>query len=624
MTEHNQEVWMYAKRKDIRQVCVFVSFTFIPFADTFTWTQSFTMKITHTTTLFIAVITVFDCSKVTWFKAQKICRDMNQSITLHKNESDKYYWTGLYNRTSHWIKIIGCYSESILQYSNYTLPFVSSLFQCQEYCLQQSTDKFAVQGSKCVCLSPNFDATENQLPSSECTYTCGNSTLLSTECGGNLTVNVFFTDMTDLNTRINCISLECGTTPIFVKFHDCNASLPQLCSTTTLDNSTQYANWTKSMGFCKENGTYLAGNFNLSNATSACFEYAHTSPRWIGAFRENYYNTDQGQQIEESDQRFFNSCQRCKLANGAPTCEFVGCGDKSNKSEVICSETKEVTVPISDTTFRSTTPKETTEMYVSDITKEKTTEITTEKATRTTTEITTGITTEITTGGNTGGTTGSFDTSKKKFSDSIEDNSAVPIAVSVVLVLLAMAGCVIAIVIYKRRKNVLQEKETKSAYCPPANKKSERCSDTKTFDNTNYFVLQRPNSTYELADNFKLELESPYNEAEEGTYDHLGEKRVRKKHDDDTYNHASSADLSDLSDYDVANRKHLNNEDTTYDHTGVGNDSYGKVKSDLSDYDVANREHRNEEDSTYDHTGVDSHGNYNSTQMNETDYSELS
>lgn len=39
MTDNNQEVWiwMYAKRKDIRQVCVFVSFTFIPFADKFTW-----------------------------------------------------------------------------------------------------------------------------------------------------------------------------------------------------------------------------------------------------------------------------------------------------------------------------------------------------------------------------------------------------------------------------------------------------------------------------------------------------------------------------------------------------------------------------------------------------------
>lgn len=107
-------------------------------------TQSFTMEITHATTLFIAVITgektvftnfnkevwlqliwdnyllfmvffmvslVFNCStqqnSVTWFEAQSICRDMNQSITVHKNESADYYWTGLYERTSHWIKIIG-------------------------------------------------------------------------------------------------------------------------------------------------------------------------------------------------------------------------------------------------------------------------------------------------------------------------------------------------------------------------------------------------------------------------------------------------------------------------------------------------------------------------------------
>lgn len=62
----------------------------------------------------------------------------------------------------------------------------------------------------------------------------------------------------------------------------------------SLDSATINDNWTTSMGFCKENGTYLAGNFNLSNATSACFGYNHTSPRWIGAFRENYLNTDQG------------------------------------------------------------------------------------------------------------------------------------------------------------------------------------------------------------------------------------------------------------------------------------------------------------------------------------------
>eukprot|EP00105_Crassostrea_gigas_P024273 XP_011444475.2 PREDICTED: uncharacterized protein LOC105340218 isoform X1 [Crassostrea gigas] len=359
-----------------------------------------------------------------------------------------------------------------------------------------------------------------------------------------------------MTTENHCMSLQCGNYPTFLTY-ECVDFLPPLCSTSILVNSTIINwSWTQSMKICKMNDTYLLGNINLSNVTSACLGNKHESPYWIGIFREKYFNTDQGQPIEQSARKFFNKCQRCKLNNeGAPECELVGCEKNLKKSAVICSEQSVAT--------------------------------------------------------------------ESSESLSSTDNSTIPIAVSVVLVLFLIAGCVIAIIIYKRRKNA-QEKETKSAYCPPANKESERCSDTKTFNNTNYFVLQRPNSTYQLADNSKLELESPYNEAEEGTYNHLGEKRVRKKHDDDTYNHASSAELSDLSDYDVANRKHLNNEDNTYDHTGVGNDSYGKFKSDLSDYDVANREHRNEEDSTYDHTGVDSHGKYNSTQMNETDYSELS
>lgn len=72
------------------------------------------------------------------------------------------------------------------------------------------------------------------------------------------------------------------------------------CLIFSLDSSTikLNTNWTNSMRFCKKNGTYLAGNFNLSNAISACIGYAHTSQRWIGAFRENYFNTDQGNQFK--------------------------------------------------------------------------------------------------------------------------------------------------------------------------------------------------------------------------------------------------------------------------------------------------------------------------------------
>lgn len=66
-----------------------------------------------------------------------------------------------------------------------------------------------------------------------------------------------------------------------------------------LDNSTTNMNWTNGMGFCKENGTYLVGNLNLSNATSACFGHVYIDPRWIGAFREKYLNTDKGNQFKE-------------------------------------------------------------------------------------------------------------------------------------------------------------------------------------------------------------------------------------------------------------------------------------------------------------------------------------
>lgn len=52
------------------------------------------------------------------------------------------------------------------------------------------------------------------------------------------------------------------------------------------------------MGLCKKNGTYLAGNINLSNLSSACAGHIHTTPYWIGVFREKYFNTDQGNEFK--------------------------------------------------------------------------------------------------------------------------------------------------------------------------------------------------------------------------------------------------------------------------------------------------------------------------------------
>lgn len=48
------------------------------------------------------------------------------------------------------------------------------------------------------------------------------------------------------------------------------------------------------MRICKMNDTYLLGNINLSNVTSACLGHEHGAPYWIGIFKEKYLNTDQG------------------------------------------------------------------------------------------------------------------------------------------------------------------------------------------------------------------------------------------------------------------------------------------------------------------------------------------
>lgn len=69
-------------------------------------------------------------------------------------------------------------------------------------------------------------------------------------------------------------------------------------------------------------------------------------------------------------------------------------------------------------------------------------------------------------------------------------------------------------------------------------------------------------------------VESPYNEAEDGTYDHLGNKDARKAPAEDIYNHMTCAESLDLSDYDITNHKSLNRDDNTYDHAGVGDSSY--------------------------------------------------
>lgn len=500
---------------------------------------------------FLITLTAISLSKsITWFEAQTKCRERNQSLTLWRNKSTNFYWTGIYKKRSHWIKIIGCYNSSDIQTAeNKEIDLsISSPPLCQEHCLQENNKLFAVQNNTCICLPDGFDSSKNQLASSVCTYTCSNDKLLSTECGGESAFNVFLTDTTNLNVNSKCLSLQCGADPKFLN-NACNNSLITICSSLEADNTT-YTTWMKNKENCKVKGYYPLGNLTLSNITMACSESNHnnTSPRWIGVVHEVNKTEDQGQLITKSDQIFVKRCLKCLFneRTQTPQCENEFCG--INLANTIYCSKEDLTIPLpenANTSYSETTRTPSTSLY-------ETTPIV------------------------------SIDAEK------IGSNGGAIIIVPVVIVILLLSVFAVAIVLYIRRKKQLQEKQAVGGRSSPTNG-SKNYSNVENHTENNYFVLQKSNPSYELAVGCIVGSESPYNEAEDGTYDHLGNKDARKTPAKDIYNHTSGAELPDMSDYDVTNHKRPNKEDNTYDHAGVGDSSYGhfdlqQIKE--SDYSV--------------------------------------
>ena len=54
------------------------------------------------------MVVLLEISPLNWFEAQEQCRDRG-GLTHTKNESDRSYWTGEYERITPWIKIKGLY-----------------------------------------------------------------------------------------------------------------------------------------------------------------------------------------------------------------------------------------------------------------------------------------------------------------------------------------------------------------------------------------------------------------------------------------------------------------------------------------------------------------------------------
>lgn len=527
------------------------------------------MKSIYVINLFIAALPglCWSMAGLTWFEAQRKCKNNNQSLTLSTNKSMHFYWTGFYNRTSHWIKILGCYNASRLQFKNTIKSRKPTLPHCQEHCLQKKILEFAVQGNSCICLPNGFEDSKSRLHSSFCNYTCDKSLLMSSECGGESAVNIFSTDTSILDIESHCLSLQCGTDSKLVN-NDCELYLPVICSNrkiaspfftgsspTTNDN----LNWRLGMNHCKSNGLYLMGKINLTEIVSECKNFENT-PRWIGAVKESYTSFDQGNDITESKQMFI-SCQQCKMMkNGIHhTCEYVLCTEKL-KSGVYCSEITHTSTPFPEITTKATViPKKTatTIFYTPESTDSN---VTLYKTSSSYQHVQTGK-----------------DLKETESSRSSKDGSTVGTVIPVVVVIVVLGCCAVAVVFYLRRLKNKQENDNNIKSV--STMENENYTSIESHDVHRNFILQQSNPTYQLADDAILGSESPYKEAEDGTYDHLGDNNARKKTVEGIYNHASSAKLSDLSDYDIANRKPLNEKDNDYDHARVGHNTYGQYNS---------------------------------------------
>lgn len=188
------------------------------------------------------------------------------------------------------------------------------------------------QAERCICLSNSFDNFENQLLPLNCTYTCNESGLLSTECGGESAFNVFLTDTTDLTVKSRCLSLQCGDYPIFSD-HGCGDSLRSICIKPVDDNTTAKS-WNQMKEYCKDIGVYPIGNLTLLKTTMACTESMHENPTplWIGIVKDLYQNEDQGQLIPTSEQISIKRCMKCRFdyTTKVPDCQYNRCNDKLN------------------------------------------------------------------------------------------------------------------------------------------------------------------------------------------------------------------------------------------------------------------------------------------------------
>ncbi|XP_048742224.2 uncharacterized protein LOC125655765 isoform X2 [Ostrea edulis] len=456
----------------------------------------------------------------TWYGAQKTCQEKNDSLTIQKTESDEYYWMGYHKKISSWIKLIGCYSDQDIPNKNtkHFNMFNSSAGLCQEYCTSDGYAYFAVKSRRCHCLMV-LPTTHSTKPL--CSFGCDNKfdDKLSTECGGDTAFNVFATSEEEFHDQLqyNCLNLECGNSSKILKTENCSDALHAICGE-NLAIRDNYSGWRSQLENCKSrNNAYLYGNVDIRGAPAACRNIAMSfeSPNWIGVLREQYQSEDRSKSGPGNiSKNRALLCQKCNRDG----CIFTNCYEKLHNT-VFC---KTLTVTISP----------------------------------------------------------------QGLAENDESLGSI-IAPIITITIVGIIGGVL-LFIYIRRKRHHTNNETRDKYPNTSNNAGNKvCKnvETKRTENKNaeyteshdlserdgYFDLASSYPNHGVADENNGECSSPYNDAEEGDYDHLRETKSRQKETDDTYHHALHVHVGDSSDYDVTRRKYDQETENMYDKTGGNN-----------------------------------------------------
>ncbi|XP_062615156.1 uncharacterized protein LOC134276892 [Saccostrea cucullata] len=539
-----------------------------------------------------------------WFDAQNYCKSANSTLTIHTSVQGPSYWTGRYQRISHWIKLLGCFEDTdVLKYAdeNITMENITAGF-CQGMCMKSKKTIFAIKNRTCLCLRRRVQ--RNGRNASECNFTCANhiDSKFTKECGGVNAFNVFKSkkdiDCSKEYFPGDCLAIQCikpDNTEYFCI--NCTSSLHGVCqvgNSSNLINNKSYESWENSMKVCKDDHSgYLLGNLPLLNASKACkkINESLSSPSWIGAARQIFQRMDQGNSIDTEEKSNFIKCEKC---GGNNRCSFVNCENESNR--VVCSNMNFSTVtisPTSTTTGRTSTAQST-------------------KATTNLEEIST--------------TTDTADHLQNGTLNPVEKKTIGPeisaIVVPVIIILLGTILGGIGFICWRQRKTTKGKgpvPEKPGSNLAANQKENERVYHEKSnFSNSSYFILE-PKCSYEECKNDTPPTENPYIETKEGEYDHLGNKNSRRK-------------ATDLDNYDETTRHssfHRETEEENYDHlrnspsrSNIAEDTYWHTSPNQldssSDYDVAHHMENKDTENTNDHAGTGMH-----LQNSNYDYSEL-